>query len=239
MDALRDSKINIKDSLANAYKILAFLGLDDHTYTHLSARSEEGDSFYIYPFGLRFSEVTSSNLMKVSFEGKVLEGEEYQYNKTGYIIHGNIYQARPDINAVFHLHTCSNVAVSVCKNGLMPISQWALHFYNKVSYHEYDSLALNSDQGNKLIKDLADNFVMLLRGHGSITTGRTIEEAMFYTYHLEKACETQCKILAMNQEIITPSKEICEKAVHDLLSFEKNLGTRDWQAWLRVISKIS
>jgi ribulose-5-phosphate 4-epimerase/fuculose-1-phosphate aldolase len=121
----------------------------------------------------------------------------------------------------------------------MPISQWALHFYNKVSYHEYDSLALNSDQGNKLIKDLSDNFVMLLRGHGSITTGRTIEEAMFYTYHLEKACETQCKILAMNQEIITPSKEICEKAVHDLLSFEKNLGTRDWQAWLRVISKIS
>lgn len=230
-------KSEIREKLALAYRILAYLGLDDHTYTHLSARSEDGNSFYIYPFGLCFSEVEPENLMKVTFDGDILEGAEHQYNRTGYVIHGNIYKVRTDLNCIFHLHTTSNVAVSVCEKGLMPLSQWALHFYNKVSYHNYNSLALDNEHGSQLLKDLADKYVMLLRGHGSITAGRTIEETMFYTYHLEKACETQCKILAMNQNIIIPSHEICEKSVRDLLSFEKNLGERDWHAWIRLVKK--
>ena len=83
--------ILVRKNLALAYNIMAHLGLDDHTYTHLSSRSTEGDSFYIYPFGLRYEEVTPDCLMKVRFDGTVLEGEEYQYNKTGYVIHGALY----------------------------------------------------------------------------------------------------------------------------------------------------
>jgi ribulose-5-phosphate 4-epimerase/fuculose-1-phosphate aldolase len=226
---------SIRINLAYAYRILANLGLDDHTYTHISARACDSDAYYIYPFGMCFAEVKPDNLMKVSLDGEVIEGQEYQYNKTGYIIHGAIYQARPDIKAIFHVHEPSIVAVSSIKDGLMPSSQWALHFYNKIAYHDYDSLALEGSQGDRLIHDLADKFVMLLRNHGSITCGRTIQEAMFYTYHLAQACKTQCLTLSMNKEIVIPNEAICKKAVHDLLSFESNLGERDWQAWIRKL----
>ncbi len=95
------------------------------------------------------------------------------------------------------------------------------------------SLSLENSQANNLIEDLAENFNILLRNHGSISCGRTIYEAMFYTYHLSKACKTQCITLSMNQELVIPNEEICKKSVSDLLSFEENLGLRDWQAWVR------
>ncbi len=226
------------NDLALAYQILAHLKMDDSTYTHLSARSNKEQYYHIYPFGLFFEEVTEKNLLTVSLKGEIIKGEEYQYNQTGYIIHGNIYQNRPEINAVFHLHTPATVAVSALKEGLLPISQWALHFYQKIAYHEYDSLALDYDiQGGKLVRDLGDKRVMLMRNHGMIACGETIHEALFYAYHLELACKTQLMILASNQEFIMPSHEICEKAVRDLLSFEKDLGKRDWNAWVRKISR--
>lgn len=224
--------------LAYAYRILGHLGLDDHTYTHLSARAGDGKSFYIYPFGLRFEEVTEETLIRASLDGEILEGKEFQYNKTGYIIHGAIYAAREDINAIFHIHTPEIGALSACKQGLLPVSQWALHFYNRLSYHDYDSLALDPMQGADLIGDLGQNYTMLLRHHGSVTAGRTVEEAMFYTWHLQQACKTQCLALAMNTPLDMPAPELCEKAVQDLLSFEKNLGERDWQAWVRKIDRI-
>ncbi|OGT37533.1 MAG: hypothetical protein A3F11_02635 [Gammaproteobacteria bacterium RIFCSPHIGHO2_12_FULL_37_14] len=230
---------SIKNDLSLAYHILAHLKLDDHTYTHLSARDQKNkNAFYINSFGLRFAEIEPENLMKVSLEGKVLEGNEYQYNKTGYILHGSIYQTRLDIQAIFHLHTPESLAVSSLEVGLLPISQWALHFYNRVNYHDYDSLALDEYQGQRLVDDLGSHFVLMLRNHGLIACGRTIQEAMFYTYHLQKACETQCLLLAMGKQYITPSKEICEKAVQELLSFEKKLGERDWQAWKRFIPRL-
>jgi ribulose-5-phosphate 4-epimerase/fuculose-1-phosphate aldolase len=225
----------IKSDLAYGYKILYHLGLDDHTYTHLSSRSSNKKSYYIYPFGLRFEEVTPDNLIRVSFDGEIIEGSEYQYNKTGYIIHGNIYKARDDINSVFHIHTPAIVAVSAYKKGLLQLSQWALHFYNKISYHNYDSLSLDNDQGIALVRDLGDNYTMLMRNHGSVTCGRTIWEALFYTYHLEMACKTQVMANYHESDMIIPSKEICEKAVQDLLGFEKDLGLRDWKAWLRKL----
>ncbi|MGL4226140.1 MAG: class II aldolase/adducin family protein [Rickettsia sp.] len=228
---------DIKYNLAAAYQIMAYLSLDDHTYTHLSARPKEADFYYIYPFGLRFEEVTTENLLKVSLDGEILEGEEYQYNKTGYFIHGNIYKARPDISAIFHYHTPASIAVSALKYGLLPSSQWALHFYDRISYHDYNSLVLDADkQSSRLVNDLKQNYVMLLRNHGAITCGKTIHEAMFYTYHLEQACKTQVLLNSKEQqELIVPSVEICKQTVKDLLSFEEDLGKRDWEAWLRLV----
>lgn len=234
-----ENNLVIKKKLALAYQILGFLGLDDHTYTHLSARSADQSSYYIYPFGLRFEEVTSDNLLRVSLDGQVLEGAEYQYNRTGYTIHGSIYRVRPEIQAIFHVHTPSTVAVSSLEQGLMPLSQWALHFYKKVSYHAYDSLALDTKQGRGLVTDLGDKNVMLMRNHGALTCGKTMHEALFYIYHLEKACQAQCLTLSMNQPLVIPSHETCEKAVHDLLSFEQDLGARDWEAWKRLIERRS
>lgn len=227
----------IKNNLAMAYRILSYLGMDDHTYTHLSAREEGADYFYIYPFGLLFEEVTPHNLLKVSLDGQILEGSGASYNKTGYVIHSSVYKARPDINAIFHIHTPAGVAVSAMEAGLMSISQWALHFYGKVSYHSYDSLALDDSNNKCLIQDLGENFTMMMRNHGTLTCGKTIHEALFYTYHLEKACQTQVMALQTGQGLIIPPEEICKATVADLLNFEKDLGARDWAAWIRKLGK--
>lgn len=226
-----------KTDLANAYRIIDLLGMNDHTYTHISSRPKEADFFYMYQFGLNFSEVTEQNILTVSFDGEILDGEEYIYNKTGYVIHSSIYKERKDVNAIFHLHTPSTVAVSSMKRGLLPISQWALHFYDAVSYHNYNSLALDHKKHCNLTQDLGNNYTMLLRNHGSITCGKTVQEAMFYSYHLEKACQTQCLALQSEEELVYPSDAICKEAVKDLLSFEKDLGRRDWEAWLRLLKK--
>ncbi len=227
-----------REQLAQAYQILAKLGMDDLTYSHLSARLPNDSKYFIYPFGLLFSEVTAENLLTVNLEGKVLAGEEYQYNKTGYIIHSGIYQARPEINAVFHLHTPYAIAVSAMESGLLPISQFSFHFFNRLSYHDYDSLALDADRhGNRLARDLGKNNAMLLKNHGSLSCGKTIQEAFFYIYYLEQACKVQCLAVNSKQNLIFPEANICEQAAQDMRDFEPNLGWRDWQALTRQLKK--
>lgn len=231
------SDIKRKENLSYAHKIIAYLKMDDHTYTHLSIRGSQNNNYYITPFGLCFAQVEPNKLIKVNLLGEVLEGTELQYNKTGYIIHSNIYDNRSDIQAIFHLHTPATVAVSAMEQGLMPISQWALHFYEKICYHEYNSLALDyAVHGKDLIEDLGQYNVMFMRNHGMLVCGKTIMEAMFYAYHLEMACKTQCLSLSTNQKLIIPNEKICKQAVKDLLSFEKNLGERDWNAWINKLN---
>jgi ribulose-5-phosphate 4-epimerase/fuculose-1-phosphate aldolase len=229
--------LEIRENLALAYRMLAHLKMDDLTYTHLSARVPGRDCYYIYPFGLLYSEVTAQNLLMVSFEGEVIEGSELQYNRTGYVIHSAIYKARPDIHAIFHCHSHAGVAVSAMECGLLPISQFALHFYNRIAYHRYNSLALDPKEHNEaLIGDLAHHKTMILENHGTLSCGSTLHEALFYTYHLEQACKVQCLALQSGQPLIIPPADVCEKAVHDLLNFEQDLGFRDWQALKRLIS---
>jgi ribulose-5-phosphate 4-epimerase/fuculose-1-phosphate aldolase len=233
---MTDQEIRI--ALASAYQMVHLMGYDDLTYTHLSARSAQGDAFFILPFGLLFSEVKANTLLKVSLDGKVLEGEEYQYNQTGYIIHGEIYKKRADLKSIFHLHTHETLAVSAYPEGLLPISQHALHFYERVAYHGYNSLSLAPEQGEDLVKDLADKKVMLLQNHGLLVAGETIHEAYFYLHHLQQACKIQCLTLAMTDMPVMPSHEVCQQSVKDLLNFEKDLGRRDFEALLRIIPKV-
>lgn len=234
--SLWESDYQRRFELAALYHICAHLKLDDLTYTHISVRSGDGKGYYIYPFGLLYHEVTPDNLLYVDLDDNILMGSEYQYNRTGYVIHGSVYRARPDIQCVIHLHTPATVAVSAMDQGLLPMSQWALHFYEGVAYHDYDSLVLDGEgEGQKVVKDLGQKFVLFMRNHGTLTCGRTPQEAMFYTYHLEQACKTQCMALAAGVDLNIPSIETCRKAVNDLLSFEKDLGQRDWQAWIRSL----
>ncbi|MBA3813889.1 MAG: class II aldolase/adducin family protein [Alphaproteobacteria bacterium] len=232
-----DEKV-VRMHLAAAYRILAHQKMDDLTYTHLSARIPGSDTYFIYPFGMLFEEVTSSNLLKVSLKGEVLEGEESQYNQTGYVIHGSIYKKRSDVNAIFHLHTVAGIAVSAMDCGLLPLSQFAFHFYNRVSYHAYDSLALeNQRQGEKLAQDLGQMKALFLRNHGTLTCGSTIQEAYLYMHFLEQSCRVQCAALSGNQKITLPTHEVCEEAVQDLRDFEPDFGIRDWTALLRRLDR--
>ena len=233
--------ITVRRSLAAAYRIIAHQHLDDWTYTHLSARPPGAPFFFILPFGLTFSEVTASKLLKVSLDGSILEGEACAYNQTGYVIHGGVYKSRPDINAIFHLHTHASVAVSAMPEGLLPISQWALHFYESLAYYDYDSLTLDpATQSGGLITALGDKNVMLMRNHGMLTAGATIHEAMFYTHHLEQACRMQAMCAARSsKDWVMPSVATCRRTKNDLIGFESDLGQRDWQAYLRLLKRVA
>lgn len=236
-------KKNLSDplrvQLAAAYRILAMLRMDDLTYTHLSVRHPGDEVYYIYPFGLLFEEVTASSLLRVSLDGQVIEGSESDYNRTGYVIHGSIYKSRPDVNAIFHLHTTAGVAVSAMNCGLLPLSQFSLHFYNRMAYHAYDSLALTTQrQGANMIKDLGQKKALILQNHGTLTCGTTIHEAFLYAYFLEQACKVQCTALAGGQKVFVPHKKVCEQAAQDLRDFEPDFGIRDWSALLRKLERI-
>lgn len=227
----------LRQDLCLAYRILAHLGMDDLTYTHLSVRIPGTTSFLIQPFGLLFEEVTPESLIQLSSDGKTQYKKDQVFNHTGYVIHGSIYQARPDVNAIFHLHTEDGVAVSALEKGLLQISQFALHFYNRIGYHDYGSLALAfHGQGDQVAKDLQHHKALMLRNHGTLTCGSTLHEAMLYAYFLEKACRVQIKCLSTGQPYIIPSDEICEKAAQDLREFEPDFGFRDWQAWKRKLA---
>lgn len=228
----------LKEKLAQCYYLLAERGMGDRTYTHLSARLPGEDAYYIYPLGLLFEEVTPDCLIKVDFEGNILEGTEQIFNTTGYVIHSSVYKNRPDINAVFHVHTTAGVAVSCLSEGLLPLSQFALHFYNRLSTHSYNALNLDIQaQGTQLAHDLGPtNKAMLLQNHGTMTCGETVEEALFYLLFLEEACKVQMATLSAGREnLIIPPHDVCEKAYQGMTAFETNgIGVRDFQAMCRT-----
>src|SRR5690606_25030882 len=156
-------------------------------------------------------------------------------NQTGYIIHGSIYKNRPEINAIFHLHTTAGVAVSSMECGLLPISQFSLHFYNRLASYPYDSLALDAaTQGQDLALALGDKKAMILANHGTLTCGETVHEAFLYMHFLEQACKVQCQALNGYTQPKIPAPEICERAAQDMRNFEPNFGIRDWTALLRL-----
>lgn len=227
----------LRQSLTYAYHIIANWKLDDSTYAHISARVDQ-NHFLILPFGFLFEEVTPQSLLLVSLSGDVISGSEYQYNQTGYAIHGSIYTARPEITAIFHLHTPATIAVGASPEGLLPISQWALHFYNQVAYEQYDSLVLDpKTQGADMVQQLGNHSVMLQRNHGMVTCGKTLHEALFYVHHLEQACKVQAFTPKPTSGWIMPDHETCTRARNDLLSFEKDLGKRDWNAYVRQLKR--
>lgn len=225
----------LKEDLARAYFILASLGMDDLTYTHLSVRVPGEDAYYIYPLGLFYEEVRPDNLLKVSFDGDILEGKENSFNITGYTIHSTIYKARPDLNAIIHLHTIAGVGVSCLDEGLLPISQFAYHFYERMAYHDYDALTLDSEtQGSQLVNNLGSLKCMMLKNHGTLTAGATLHEALFYTLFLEKACQVQLQVLASGRSFTIPSHEVCVRARDNMTAFESDIGLRDWLALVRT-----
>lgn len=225
------------DHLTYAYHLIAHWKLDDHTYTHLSARASER-SYYLSPFGLRFDEVRPDRLLEIdSNNHTILSGKESIVNQTAYQLHGSLYQAHPNVNSILHIHTPEIVAVSCHPEGLLPLSQWALHFYGQIGYYPYDSLVLKQSQTNPLISLTEESPVIFMRHHGVLIVGKTIWETLFYLYHLQKACETQLLALSQGIKPLIISDEIAQKANKDLLSFEEDLGWRDWCAWIRLLNQ--
>lgn len=227
----------VRVDLAAFYRLVALYGWDDLTATHLSARVPGEDAFLLNPHGLFFDEITASSLIKLDYEGNVLMQGDYPVNQAGFTIHSAVLSGRPDVFSVAHTHTRAGMAISAQKDGLLPLNQTALRFYNRLSYHPYEGVALDHSERDRLIGHLGTNKAMILRNHGLLSVGETVPEAFNVLAYLEKSCQSQIDALSGGVELELPSEEVCE---HTAQQFEKfaPLGHRDWPGLLRKLDRI-
>jgi ribulose-5-phosphate 4-epimerase/fuculose-1-phosphate aldolase len=171
------------------------------------------DTFLLNPFGLLFDEITASSLIKVDREGNVLSDSEYGMNRAGFVIHSAIHMSDPELHFVMHTHARFGVAVSMQAQGLLPNSQKALTVMGWVGYHDYEGTATDLDERPRIIRDLADNRILILRNHGLLTVGKTMGEAFVWMYRIETACKHQIDALSGGAALQELSEETRHKTI--------------------------
>ena len=233
----------VRVDLAACYRLIAHFGWDDLVLTHNSARVPgTTDQMLINPSGLMFDEITASNLLKVDMDGNLIEPSEYEPINAGVVIHGAIYLGRPDVQCVVHTHTEADIAVGALEEGLLPLSQWAMRFYNRLGYHNYEGVSLDMDERERLQHDIGQHPVLVLRNHGLLATGRNVAEAFSSTYHFERSAEAQLKIMAAvaaGAKMVVPSPDTCERQAAPFTGNMPRLqGQREWPALLRLAEKL-
>lgn len=235
----------VRVDLAACYRLIAHFGWDDLILTHNSARVPgAADHFLINPMGLMFNEITASNLIKVDFDGNLVEPSEYEPNHAGFVIHSAIYMGRADVQCVIHTHTEADIAVGALEEGLLPLSQWAMRFYNRLGYHDYEGVSLDLDERQRLQQSIGNHPVLVLRNHGLLATGRNVAEAFSLTYHFERSAEAQLKIqaaVAAGAKMVIPSPDTCERQAAlfaNAGSMARLAGQREWPALLRLVERL-
>src|ERR1041385_1037562 len=200
--------------LAAAYRLVALYEMCDLHLNHISARVPGShEHFLINPFGMMYAEITASSLIKVDLAGNVVANAnpDYTVNLAGYVIHSAINAARPDVGCVLHTHTNAGMAVSVLKCGLLPLTQTAMR-WGKVAYHDFEGVVVDLDERKRLVQNLGDCEVMVLRNHGLLACGATIGQAFNNIYRLERACQTQLMAMACNSEMVMPPQSVIERS---------------------------
>ncbi len=223
--------------LAACYRLAQREGWDELIYNHISAHVPGPEHhFLINPFGLAFEEVTASNLVKVDLEGNIIGDSRYPINTAGYVIHSAIHAARPEVGCVIHLHTEAGMALSMLEEGLLPLSQTAMFFHGRVAYHEYEGLALDLGERERLVRDLGDKPIMVLRNHGTLVAGATIGQAYVTMFLLEKAARAQLRAMACNSSLHAASESV---AVATATLAGRSFGGTEiaWQAMLRRLDR--
>jgi len=208
-----DEEWNLRIDLAAAYRMVASYGWDDLIFTHLSVRIPGPEHhFLLNPYNLMFEEVTASSLIKVDVDGNPVEPTPFITNPAGFTIHSAVHMAREDAHAVMHLHTPHGQAVSAQGDGLMPLTQAAMLVREDLAYHDYEGIAVDLDERERIVADLGQKNLMLLRNHGTMSVGETIGEAFIRLYTLERACQAQVMALSAGDNLNNPPQGAPEVA---------------------------
>lgn len=232
--------------LAAAYRLVAINGWDDMIGTHISARiptpPDRPAQFLINAYGLLFDEITASSLIKIDVDGNILSDSPYPVNKAGFIIHSAIYMARPEAGCVMHLHSDDGIAVSALEEGVLPLNQSAILVRKRLSFHDYEGVAVEMDERERLVAHLGDKDLMLLRNHGTLSVGRTVAEAYSSMHSLEKVCTVQVRTLAMNAPVRLPDPAILARMEAPRKVENRNImaeyaNNAVWPALLRRLEK--
>ena len=233
----------LREELASLYRLLAHFRMTDLIDTHVTARLPgPTPTFLINRYGVLFHEVTASDLVKIDCDGNVIDERAHsmpahvKVNSAGFTIHSAIHMAREDLAFVIHTHTAAGIAVSAQPEGLMPISQHALKFFNRLGYHDYEGIALDLDERERLISDLGSHKAMILSNHGLLAGGVSAAEAFHEIYMLERACQAQIQAMSGGTRLVMPSVEVCERTARQFAMDCAN-GVVDlaWDAALRLL----
>ena len=235
-----EAEMAVRIDLAACYRLAAALGWDDLIYTHMTARVPDSDDYLINPMGLMFEEVTASNLVRITPKGQIVDDRTgLGYNVAGFVIHGAVHHARPDVGCVIHLHPLAGVAVSCQEGGLLPISQAAMMM--DIALHDYEGLALDEDERARLSDNLGLRNHMILRNHGLLTCGSTVPAAFIRLYELERACEIQLAAQSGGAALCFPKASVSARLKQQVVpkdgapSLTERLG---WPALMRRLEKI-
>jgi ribulose-5-phosphate 4-epimerase/fuculose-1-phosphate aldolase len=229
--------------LGACYRLVDQYEMTDLIYNHITARIPGTEHLLINLYGLLYKEITASSLVKIDVEGEIIAKPDTDYgiNKSGYVIHGAIHKARPEVKCVLHTHTRAGMAVCALKDGLLPISMVATAFHGKLSNHDYEGPSLDLDERGRLLKNLGDNQAMMLRNHGLLVTGRSVPEAFLRLYRLERACQIQIDAAAAGALNVL-GDNLATKSGADMDSFSERegangMGDLEFAALIRKIDK--
>ncbi|MBP7335292.1 class II aldolase/adducin family protein [Niveispirillum sp.] len=232
--------------LAALYRLVALQGWDDMVYTHISARIPGPEHhFLINPYGMFFEEMTASSMVKIDMDGNVLQETPHIVNAAGFNIHSAIHAAREDVQFVMHLHTDQGVAVSSQQEGLLPLNQASLAILPELSYHDYEGIALNIEEKERLAADLGDNWVMILRNHGTLAVGLSAADVWRSMFILERACKIQVMAMSAGRDKLLIAPQTAQQEVarqmkdRGPLRLEGGLTVTDliWPACLRRLDR--
>ena len=222
--------------LAACYRLADHFGWSDIVWNHITARVPGADNhFLIMEMGMRYDEVTAGNLIKLDQRGDPVGGAA-RANKTGFVIHGGVYAARPDVNFVMHTHTRAGMAVSVLREGLTPLVNDAVPLHGNIAYHDFEGVSTDETESARIVSALGGKSAMILRNHGLLTAGASAGEAFMLMYYLERACQVQMDALSSGRETIPIRREILESAAERHRDFR--YGKEEWPALLRLADKL-
>ncbi|MBU6406436.1 MAG: class II aldolase/adducin family protein [Alphaproteobacteria bacterium] len=227
--------------LAALYRLVALHGWDDLIFTHISIRVPGPEHhFLINPYGFLFEEITASSLVKVDLDGQIVAPTPHFINPAGFTIHSAIHAAREDAKAVIHLHTDAGVAVSAHKQGLLPLTQHALIALPNVAYHDYEGIALHLDERARLVNDLGEKTLMILRNHGTLSVGRDAAQAFLGIFFLERACQQQVYALTAGRDNILMAPQAAQDEVMSQVKGGPGMtGPLAWPALLRKLDRLA
>jgi len=233
-----------RQRLAACYRIFAHFGWDELIYNHITLKvpdegSDNDGAFLINPYGLHFSEISASTLVKVDIDGNTLDGSKYPVNKAGFVQHSLFHRELPEIHAIVHTHTTATMAVASFEGGLLPINFYAAILTKRLAYHDFQGITVHAEEGPDFLASLGDKRMMLLKNHGPVVMGRTLEEAFQNHWVLQRACEIQVQTLAMGDPVMI-SDEVVDRHmahIHEAQIDPASLGAPEFEAMIRLIDR--
>jgi ribulose-5-phosphate 4-epimerase/fuculose-1-phosphate aldolase len=234
---ISDAEWEARVDLAAVYRLIAHYGWDDVIYNHSSMRVPgEPRNFLMKRHELLYTEVTASNLVKVSMDEDL--DERAGVNRPGFTLHGGVLKARDDVNCAIHVHTATGMAIAGLRHGLRMVSQQAIRFYQRIGYHAYEGITEDFSERECINKDLGNNRAMILHNHGLLTVGKSARDAFVLMHHLIEAAEIQLMLEATGSELIEVPPEVCAKTAKQYDTHDAGRGSADWAAYLRKLDQI-